>query len=45
MAIKKFVVGVFEEENVLFDAVSKVRHSGYRIHDVYTPFQSMDWIR
>ena len=38
MAIKKFVVGVFEEEEVLFKAISKVRHAGYRIHDVYTPF-------
>lgn len=38
MAIKKFVVGVFEEENTLFEAVKRVRKSGYRIHDVYTPF-------
>ena len=38
MAIKKFVVGVFEEEQALFDAVKGVRKGGYRIHDVYTPF-------
>ncbi len=38
MAIKKFVVGVFDEEKVLFDAVTKVRKAGYRLHDVYTPF-------
>lgn len=38
MAIKKFVVGVFEEENTLFEAVKRVRKAGYRIHDVYTPF-------
>lgn len=38
MAVKKFVVGCFEEEGVLFDAVSKVRKSGYKLHDVYTPF-------
>jgi hypothetical protein len=38
MAVKKFVVGCFEEESVLFDAVKKVRKSGYRMHDVYTPF-------
>jgi hypothetical protein len=38
MAIKKFVVGCFEEEEVLFDAVKKVRKSGYKMHDVYTPF-------
>lgn len=38
MAIKKFVVGVFEEEGTLFNAVRRVRKSGYRLHDVYTPF-------
>lgn len=38
MAVKKFVVGSFTEEDVLFDAVKKVRKSGYRLHDVYTPF-------
>lgn len=38
MAIRKFVVGCFEEEGPLFDAVRKVRRSGYKIHDVYTPF-------
>ena len=38
MAIKKFVVGNFYDEQVLFPAVSAVRKSGYKIHDVYTPF-------
>jgi hypothetical protein len=38
MAVKKFVVGCFTEENVLFDAVKKVRKAGYKLHDVYTPF-------
>jgi hypothetical protein len=38
MAVKKFVVGSFFEEGVLFDAVKKVRKSGYKLHDVYTPF-------
>jgi Protein of unknown function (DUF3341). len=38
MAVKKFVVGCFYEEEVLFDAVKKVRKSGYKLHDVYTPF-------
>ncbi len=38
MAIKKFVVGVFEEEATLFNAIKRVRKSGYRLHDVYTPF-------
>lgn len=38
MAIKKFVVGCFDDEAVLFPAVKAVRKSGYKIHDVYTPF-------
>jgi hypothetical protein len=37
MSIKKFVVGGFTDEQVLFDAVKKVRKAGYKIHDVYTP--------
>lgn len=36
--IKKFVVGSFEDENVLFPAVKHVRKAGYKIHDVYTPY-------
>jgi hypothetical protein len=38
MARKKFVVGLFNDEEVLFPAVKKVRSAGYKIHDVYTPF-------
>ncbi|MEP6683818.1 MAG: DUF3341 domain-containing protein [Parafilimonas sp.] len=38
MAKKKFVVGCFDDEKVLFPAVKKVRLAGYKIHDVYTPF-------
>ncbi len=38
MTIKKFVVGSFTDEAVLFDAVKKVRKAGYKLHDVYTPF-------
>src|SRR5690606_38952873 len=38
MAIKKFAVGCFDDEEVLFPAVDKVRNSGYKLHDVYTPF-------
>ena len=36
--IKKFVVGSFSDEKVLFPAVKNVRKDGYKIHDVYTPF-------
>ena len=38
MAVKKFVVGNFTDEAVLFPAVKKVRRGGYRLHDVFTPF-------
>ncbi len=38
MAIKKFAVAAYDDEEVLFPAVKKVRGSGYKIHDVYTPF-------
>lgn len=38
MSIKKFVVGCFEDENVLFPAVKNARRAGYKIHDVYTPY-------
>ena len=37
MSIKKFVVGCFDDEAVLFPAVKRVRKAGYKIHDVYTP--------
>ena len=38
MAIKKFAVGCYDVEVVLFPAVKKIRNSGYKLHDVYTPF-------
>jgi hypothetical protein len=38
MAIKKFAVAAYDEEEVLFSGIEKIRHSGYKIHDVYTPF-------
>lgn len=38
MAIKKFAVACYDDEEVLFPAVKKLRHSGYKLHDVYTPF-------
>ncbi|MBN9483416.1 MAG: quinol:cytochrome C oxidoreductase [Bacteroidetes bacterium 43-93] len=38
MAIKKFAVACYNDEEVLFPAVKKVRHSGFKLHDVYTPF-------
>lgn len=38
MALKRYVVGCFDDEAVLFPAVKKVRNAGYKIQDVYTPF-------
>jgi Protein of unknown function (DUF3341) len=38
MAIKKFAVAAYDDDDKLFPAVKKIRHSGYKIHDVYTPF-------
>ena len=38
MSIKKYVVGSFDDEAVLFPAVKKVRRAGYKIHDIFTPF-------
>ena len=38
MAKNKFVVGCFDDEDLLFPAVKKVRTVGYKIHDIYTPF-------
>jgi hypothetical protein len=37
-ANKSFIVGVFEDEDVLMDAVHKVRNTGVKIHEVYSPF-------
>ncbi len=38
MAVKKYVVACFNDEEVLFPAVKKVRNAGYKIQDVYTPY-------
>ena len=35
---KQFVVGVFDEEDVLMRAVDKIRGKGVKIHEVYTPY-------
>lgn len=33
-----FVLGVFEDEDVLMNAVKQVRSSGVKIHEVYSPY-------
>lgn len=35
---KNFVLGVFNDEDVLLHAVEKVRGKGVKIHEVYSPF-------
>ena len=37
-ANKNFLLGVFDDEDVLVNAVRMVRAKGVRIHDVFTPF-------
>ncbi|MFN8353308.1 MAG: DUF3341 domain-containing protein [Spirosomataceae bacterium] len=34
----KFLVGVYDDEDVVLSAVGKVKGSGVTIHEVYTPF-------
>lgn len=35
---KNFIVGVFDDEQLVMDAVRKVRGGGVKIHEVFTPF-------
>jgi hypothetical protein len=35
---KNFILGVYEDEDVLMDAVTKIRKAGVKIHEVYSPF-------
>jgi len=35
---KNFVVGIFEDEDVLLHAVEHTREQGLKIHEVYSPF-------
>lgn len=35
---KNFLVGIFDDEDVLLKAVTKIRSSGLKIHEVYSPF-------
>ncbi|MCK6617742.1 MAG: DUF3341 domain-containing protein [Cyclobacteriaceae bacterium] len=37
-ADKHFVVGIYDDEDVLLDAIRKVRSSGVKIQEVYSPF-------
>lgn len=35
---KNYVLGIYDDEDVLLEAVTKVRNSGVKIHEVYSPF-------
>ncbi|MES2730347.1 MAG: DUF3341 domain-containing protein [Bacteroidota bacterium] len=35
---EKYLVGVYDDEEVLLSAISQVRRSGVKIHEVFTPF-------
>jgi hypothetical protein len=35
---RNYLVGIFEDEDVLLHAVSKIRGTGVKIHEVYSPF-------
>jgi hypothetical protein len=37
-ADKNFLVGVFDDEDVLLSGVTSIRKSGVKIHEVYSPF-------
>jgi hypothetical protein len=37
-ADKHFVVGIFDDEDILLKGIKKVRESGVKIQDVYSPF-------
>ncbi len=35
---KNFVVGIFDDEDILMSGVEKIREQGVKIHEVYSPF-------
>ncbi len=35
---KNFLVGIFDDEDVLMDSIAKLRNTGIKIFEVYTPF-------
>lgn len=38
VANKDFVVGIFDNEDILIEGVDKLREQGVKIHEVYSPF-------
>src|SRR6187549_2247021 len=37
-ADKNFLVGIFDDEDILLDGVTSIRNNGVKIHEVYSPF-------
>lgn len=37
-AEQKFLVGIYDDEDILLHAIQKVRKEGVKIHEVYSPF-------
>lgn len=37
-ATKHYMVGIFDDDEVLLDAIEKIRATGTNIHDVFTPY-------
>ena len=35
---EKFLVGIFDDEDILLQGVDGIRDKGVKIHEVYTPF-------
>lgn len=35
---KKFIIGIYEDEDILLDAISSVKDKGVKIYEVYSPF-------
>ena len=38
MAGSNFLIGLYDDEHVLLDAIKKIRGEGVKIHEVYSPF-------
>ena len=38
MSNTKFILGVYEDEDILLSAITNIRTAGVKIHEVYSPF-------
>jgi hypothetical protein len=38
MSNTKFILGVYEDEDILLNAITNIRTAGVKIHEVYSPF-------